>query len=47
MIFEKLVEVLEDKYDLKIAERSYKRHIENGSETIRFDDLVEELEIDL
>lgn len=42
-----IFERLEDEYDLKIANESYKKHIENGSKTVKFDDLVKELGVGL
>lgn len=42
-----IFERLEDEYDLKIANEAYKKHIENGSKTVKFDDLVKELGVEL
>lgn len=42
IIFEKL----EDEYDIKLADKAYKKHIASGMKTTSFDDLVKELGFD-
>lgn len=43
IIFEKL----EDEYDIKLADRAYKKHLSNGMKTTSFDDVVKELGLDI
>lgn len=40
-------ERLEEEYDLKLAENTYKAHIESNQKTYSFESVVEELGIDL
>lgn len=42
-----IFERLEDEYDLRLAEEAYEKHIENGSQTVKFEDLAKELGVDL
>ena len=42
IIFEKL----EDEYDIKLADKTYKNHVSTGMKTTSFDDLVKELGFD-
>lgn len=42
-----IFERIEDEYDLKLANKAYENHIKNGSKTVKFDDLVKELGVDL
>ncbi|WP_027128210.1 type II toxin-antitoxin system RelB family antitoxin [Fusobacterium perfoetens] len=42
-----IFERLEDEYDLKLANEAYEKHMKNGGKTIKFDDLVKELGVEL
>lgn len=42
-----IFERLEDEYDLKIANEAYEKHMKNGAKTIKFDDLIKELGVEL